>query len=499
MTSALLINGALGLLPVLAFLAMLTQSDTFKLVRRDYVAMLILAGAGAALAAYVAGKAFMHQSGIDYDAFVRLGGPVLEEGLKALVVIFLIRANRIGFVLDAAIAGFAIGAGFALLENYFYLQVLGQGNPAIWVVRGFGAAIMHGGATASFAILAQSLTPQEKSGSFLRFLPGFGVAVLLHVLFNQFLDYPVSSTIVMMIGLAAALSFILHRDRQSIDQWLEVDFDEYRRLLVEIRSGVFGKDEFGRALDSLRVRFDPAEVAEIVHYAELHTELVLFSEEILKAQGRGTAIEVPDAIKEKLAHFHYLEERIGGVVRLALRRHLKFSRYEFFQLYKLQRDAGQFAAKAHAFNTDLLLDDADRNAAKREYPDVFFALDNPVLAGKFIPFDRRANLSKILEPPVGRSGGFPRDGRAFAGGRGTPLSGYAAGRVAPDRRFRRRGSRRQHRHRRLRHHSSRPKNAVACGSPGDRADQAISFSALCHECGSDPRRRKGPQSEGGLS
>lgn len=394
MTTTFLINGALGLLPVLAFLALLIQSDTFKLVRRDYVAMLILGGAGAAFAAWFAGRLLMREAGIDYDMFFKFGGPVLEEALKALVVIFLIRTNRIGFVLDAAIAGFAIGAGFALVENYVYLQAIGDGNSAIWVVRGFGSAIMHGGATAIFAILAQTLTPQDHRGGPLRFLPGFGAAALLHVLFNQFLDYPVASTIVMMIGLAASLNFILHRDRQSIDQWLEVDFDEYRKLLLEIRSGEFGKNEFGRALASLRVRFDPAEVAEIVHYAELHTELVLFAEEILKAHGRGEAFAVSDEIREKLAHFHYLEERIGGAVRLALRRHLKFSRYEFFQLYKLQRDAGPIAEKTHVFNTDLLIDEADRNAAQRDYPDVYFALDHPALAQAFLPFDRRANLSK---------------------------------------------------------------------------------------------------------
>ncbi len=394
MTTALTINSAFGLLPVLAFLAILIQSDSFKLVRRGFVLRLIIAGAGAALIAYFAGKTVMLQAGIDYEAFVQVGGPILEEALKALVVIYLIRINRIGFVIDAVIAGFAIGAGFALLENYFYLQVLGQGQTALWVVRGFGTAIMHGGATAIFAILAQLLTPQEKKGSLLRFLPGFGAAVLLHVLFNQFLAYPVSSTIAMMAGLAASLGFVLHRDRQSIDQWLEVDFDEYRRLLLEIRSGAFGKDSMGRVLESLRIRFDPAEIAEIIHYVELHTELVLFAEEILKAQGRGAAIEVPEAIKGKLAHFHYLEERIGRAVRLVLGRHLKFSRYEFFQLYKLQRDAGQIIEKTHAFNTDLLLNAADRSEAKRAFPDICFALDNPALCEIFIPFDRRANLSK---------------------------------------------------------------------------------------------------------
>jgi len=401
MGSSLIVNGMLGLLPVLAFLGMLTQSDTFKLVRRTLVARLIASGAVAAVISYVLGSMAVHEFGIGYGAFVRLWGPILEESLKAIFVIQLIRANRIGFVLDAVIVGFAIGAGFALLENYFYLRALADGQTALWIVRGFGTAIMHGGATSIFAIISQRLAPQDRKGSLTRFLPGLAAAILLHVAFNQFLDYPATSTVVMMVGLAAALNFIQHKDRQSIDKWLETDFDEYRRLLLEIRADAFGDGAIGNALRSLRIRFSPPEVAEIVNYVELHTELVLFAEELLKAEARGTPIEVPSDVKSKLAHFHYLEERIGAAVRLALGQHLKFSRYEFFQLYKLRRDAGQVARKEHVFNSDLLLNDADREEARRAFPDIFFALDNPHLREIFVRFDNRANRSKARSRRLG--------------------------------------------------------------------------------------------------
>lgn len=401
MGSSLIVNGILGLLPVLVFLAMLTQSDTFKLVRRALVARLIASGAVAAAISYFLGSAAVREFGIDYGVFVRLWGPILEELLKAIFVIQLIRANRIGFVLDAVIVGFAIGAGFALLENYVYLRTFADGQTALWIVRGFGTAIMHGGATSIFAIISQRLVPQERKGSLALFVPGLAAAILLHIAFNQFLDYPATSTVVMMVGLAVGLNFIQHKDRQSIDKWLEVDFDEYRRLLMDIRAGAFGAGAIGNALGSLRVRFSPPEIAEIVRYVELHTELVLFAEEVLKAEARGKPIEMPAEVKSKLAHFHYLEERIGAAVRLALGQHLKFSRYEFFQLYKLRRDAGQIAPKEHVFNSDLLLNDTDREEARRAFPDIFFALENPHLRESFGRFDDRANRSKARSRRLG--------------------------------------------------------------------------------------------------
>jgi len=73
-----------------------------------------------------------------------------------------VRSNRIGFLVDAAIYGFAIGAGFALVETVAYWNVLSTHTWSLWVVRGFGTAVMHGGATAICAIVGKAL--EERGG-----------------------------------------------------------------------------------------------------------------------------------------------------------------------------------------------------------------------------------------------------------------------------------------------------------------------------------------------
>ncbi len=394
MASALIINGLLGLLPVLAFLTTLIQLDAFKLVRLRSVLQLVASGAVAALAAFFIGRVLIAELGLEPAEFSRFLGPVLEEVLKALIVVYLLRTYRIGFVLDAVIAGFAIGAGFALLENYFYLRIIGDQHPAVWVVRGFGTAVMHGGATSIFALIMLLVTPQEKTASLLRIIIGLIAAITIHVAFNQFLAYPVTSTIVTMTSLALVLTFTLQRSRQSIDKLLAVDFAYYRRLLDEIESGVFGEHRIGQILASLKTRLDPSETEEIIEYVKLHTKLVLFGEEILAAQSKGTTIEISDAMKDNIARFNYLDERLGRMVRLLFKEHLRFSRKEFFQLYKLGRDAGKPSEIAHNFNSDILFDSADRDAAQKEFPDVFFALDDQALRDAFAPFDQRANKAK---------------------------------------------------------------------------------------------------------
>jgi len=49
---------------------------------------------------------------------------------------------------------------------------------------------------------------------------------------------------------------------------------------------------------------------------------------------------------------------------------------------------------AYVFNTDLLLNDPDQEEARKEFPNIFFALNNPELRAAFRPFDERANTAK---------------------------------------------------------------------------------------------------------
>ena len=114
---------------------------------------------------------------IDFTTYSRYVGPAVEEFAKALVIVALIRAHRIGFLVDAAIAGFAVGTGFAIVENLLYQQLAPSAGLGTWIVRGFGTAIMHGGTTAIFAVLSLSLLERARGASLAAFVPGFALAV----------------------------------------------------------------------------------------------------------------------------------------------------------------------------------------------------------------------------------------------------------------------------------------------------------------------------------
>ena len=142
---------AVSILPVFLFLGSLVLIDSYKLVALRAILLSISAGVVAALASYGVNVWLRPALDLDFIRYTMYVSPIVEESLKATFVIYLLRASKVGFAEDAAIHGFAIGTGFAFVENLYYIQVIADATLWTWIVRGFGTAIMHGGATAIFA------------------------------------------------------------------------------------------------------------------------------------------------------------------------------------------------------------------------------------------------------------------------------------------------------------------------------------------------------------
>ena len=113
---------SLMLLPVVIFLVVLVYMDSYKLVSLKTVLGVITLGGLSAIAALYVNGWLLDLFSMNLKQYSRYVAPIAEESLKALVIIYLFRSSKIGFLVDSAIMGFAVGAGFALVENFYYLQ-----------------------------------------------------------------------------------------------------------------------------------------------------------------------------------------------------------------------------------------------------------------------------------------------------------------------------------------------------------------------------------------
>ncbi len=336
MPTHFLLEAALGLGPVLLFLLGLLYLDSFKLVGFATVAGVLLLGVLTGAASYFLSGPVMDALHVDFPHYSRYVAPTVEESLKAAAMIYLFARNRIGFMVDAAILGVAVGAGFSLFENVYYAYVFPDANVLVWSVRGFGTAIMHGGVSAVFGVSAQALSQRHATFNPLNYAPGLLLAIALHTLFNLFVAWPFQSTAATIVVLPMVLLFVFDKSEHEVHNWLMHDYQSHEHLLEDIETGKFTHSEAGRFITDLAAKFSNAVVADIFAYLKLHTELVIRAEQLLLARESGGKLAIAPADREHFARLKALERKIGKTAMLTIWPHLKFSHQELWELHQLE-------------------------------------------------------------------------------------------------------------------------------------------------------------------
>ncbi len=335
MATQFFLEAPIALVPVLLFLGALLYFDSYRLTSFIELMQTLCAGILLGVAAYFINGWLLTRSAIAFATYSHFVAPLIEEGLKAAALIWLFARNRIGFMIDAAIMGFAVGTGFSLFENIYYLYALPDADLGVWIIRGFGTALMHGGATAMFAVLAQSFMERRGGLKPIWFLPSLLAAAAIHAAFNQFANLPLLGTIAVLVGLPPLFLLIFTKSEYAVHQWLVNDYKSHQQLLDEINSGQFKQSEAGRFMLNLTNKFDRATVENMFRYMKLHTQVVLRAEQLTLAREKNEPADPRPEDRADLLRLDALEKTIGRAALMALWPHLHFSRRELWKLHEL--------------------------------------------------------------------------------------------------------------------------------------------------------------------
>ncbi len=339
----------ISLFPVLVFLAALIYLDSFKLVKRSLVIQSILAGISVAGLSYLINIYLLTNLSIHTSTYSLYISPMIEETLKASFIIYLIAKQKVGFMVDAAIYGFAIGAGFALIENIYYLNAVDQSNLFVWFIRGFGTAVMHGGTTAVFAIITKSISDRRNEFKLSQLLPGFLFVVLYHLFpglilaigihsfFNHFILAPVILTMLQLLILPLVIIFVFYRSERILKNWLESGLDTDVELLEQINDGKLSESHIGQYLATLQNSFSPEVIVDMIAYIRNHIELAIEAKGVLLLKQAGVPYQIDEDTRAKFTELKYLEKSIGQTGKLAISPILHTSTHDLWQLYMLEQ------------------------------------------------------------------------------------------------------------------------------------------------------------------
>lgn len=326
---------ALALVPVLLFLAALRALDSYKLVSLRTVFAAVASGAVAAALCFAINTLIFRRFPGYQDQYAGLGAPVVEELTKAVYWTFLIATARVAFMADSAICGFAVGTGFALVENISYLRLLEGNDLGIWILRGFGTAIMHGGVAAIGATISAYLLESRQWRGVRLFVPGLIAAFVLHSLFNQSLRFPVASMVAAALGVPLILGVVFYFSERSLRRWLGGKMDRDIGIIEMIGSIEFQQTPVGAYLISLQEAFPPELRGDMLSLLQLTTELSVRAKSNLLLQEVGLEVDPDPELQSLFAELKYLEKSIGPTGMLAVRPLLSQTPRDLWEMHRL--------------------------------------------------------------------------------------------------------------------------------------------------------------------
>ena len=339
-----------ALLPVVIYIFVVYQIDNFSLISVKRLVLLILCGMLTALLCFGIFQLTGEMLANEHSDYVN---PVMEEVVKGLPLLYLASRKKIVFFIDSVICGAAVGGGFSILENIFYLLLGDEMGMGTVLFRGLEVALIHMGCSAIVAaglMLVIRLIERSRSKLDLKksdiamsvFL--LLEAPLLHVCHNAFHFNPLMQFIFVFGTMGGLLMWTYYYDVDMIHRWIDKGLDKQFALLDSIKSGQLDNTQTGKFLVSIKEKFPPEDFFDIICYVQLHVELSVAAKSRVMVRESGLVKDLPlsdenkTLILSQCEEYKLLEKRLGKAARMTIAPVVKYYPADYKALEDLRAE-----------------------------------------------------------------------------------------------------------------------------------------------------------------
>jgi RsiW-degrading membrane proteinase PrsW (M82 family) len=323
-----------ALLPVVIYIVVVYVLDSFALISVKRLLALVLSGMAAALVCF---GLFWLVSPYVPESVSNFMDPVVEEAVKAIPLLLLARRKKIAFFIDSVICGAAVGGGFSILENLFYLLLGDQMAMGTVLFRGLEVALIHMGCSAIVAaalMFAVRLDGRRRARLEIKrrdvWMAAFLLlaAPILHVAHNAFHFNPLIQFIAVFGSMAALLVWTYQYDGDMIHRWLDKGLDKQVDLFRSIQEGNLSQTKTGEFLLSVKDSFSPEVFFDVICYVKLNVELSIAAKS--RFMLREAKLDLPldeeqaRTILAQYEEYRLLEKRLGQSARITIAPVVKF-------------------------------------------------------------------------------------------------------------------------------------------------------------------------------
>lgn len=339
-----------ALLPVVIYIFVVYKIDNFALISVRNLLLQVLYGMVTALVCFGLFQLTGEMLADEHSDYVN---PVLEELVKGLPLLYLASRKKIVFFIDSVICGAAVGGGFSILENIFYLLFGHEMGLGTVLFRGLEVALVHMGCSAIVAaglMLAVRIIERSRSRLGIK-KSDIGMSVfllmeapVLHVFHNAFHFMPLVQFILVFGTLGGLLMWTYYYDVNMIHRWLDKGLDKQFALLDSIKSGQLDKTQTGIFLESIKKKFPPEDFFDIICYVQLHVELSIAAKSRVMVRESGLVKDLPlteenkELILSQYEEYKILEKRLGKLARMTIAPIVKYYPADYKALEALRAE-----------------------------------------------------------------------------------------------------------------------------------------------------------------
>jgi RsiW-degrading membrane proteinase PrsW (M82 family) len=313
---------AVAVLFPLIFLLVVKSFDFYQTGSAKFI---IYSGVWGILAYFLASKinpALVHQDVFSTDTVIRFAAPVIEEILKGLILVYLIRHADFKYFLDGAIYGFAAGIGFAIFENFEYISAHPSAALMLAISRVLSTNLIHATGSALIGI-ALGLARFNRLG-FLRALyliGGAGLAIAIHSGFNNMVSEGTALVFALAAGLGGAgiIAAAAMRGLKDERGWVHEKIGLTEGVTSGEASVVQRLTDVDELLAPLAKRFGEDKALQIEKFLLMQAQLAIQGKMLEKMQDEKMRRAIQAQIQELDQRMNRERRAVGAYCMLYLR------------------------------------------------------------------------------------------------------------------------------------------------------------------------------------
>lgn len=313
-------------IPLIALYIIYTR-DLYSTGAFKIIALCFGWGAVAFGLAFVINRFLLNSIGVDWTIVVQYIAPIEEEILKGLILLYLVRRRQFTYFVDGAIYGFAIGIGFAVVENYSYLFSTDQSvQLTVALVRVISTNLMHAAGSSIIGIAMGLSRFSRRSGRISYALGGLLLSGSLHVIFNVVSNSEFTNTLILIITISVIglISFgvIVLAIRQGLKEskaWIEEKLGMADRVTAGETKAVLSLKDIDEILAPLAEQFGPEKAEHIEILLKKQARLGILRKALDKIQDEKLLTETRKEMVEVRSEMEMARKAIGSYPMLYLR------------------------------------------------------------------------------------------------------------------------------------------------------------------------------------